>query len=389
MKILIKENQYKKLLETITNEKVICDKCGSSWDLSDGGDNPFICHKCGYDNEETLEPTSFTYVTMKPFKKHKTERYYFNDVLNVPDNSPIKGKIKLNGADGNFILDKNELFFDDVKHNISINKNDFYKNYPEYKKTNNAEKIGITPSSIRKALSIAFPKKGDKGWFEETLGTEGITAGLRGYYTIGEKIGDGEDWSIMNYFDTKDEIHNLLYLKYIESGEEEPIVDWLENLFKNDESFTQLLVDRQWKSISSGLKLERDSVDNFLNKKGGGNVKYYPHGSKMDRWFGVDVTIDGINYQIKPLFSYSKEVESFSEPIGASAGMQTQPKQTDVTKYFVKTYGMKNYITKKSKVNKIVFSNEICKLRQSFTCLSSKPLSFLSQSCYSYQLSKC
>jgi hypothetical protein len=56
---------------------------------------------------------------------------------------------------------------------------------------------------IRESLSKAFPKKGKKGWFEETLGTEGITSGLRGYYTIGEKIGDGEDWSIMNYFDTK------------------------------------------------------------------------------------------------------------------------------------------------------------------------------------------
>lgn len=336
MKILIKENQYKKLLETVTNKEVICDKCGWSWDLSDGGDDPFICNKCGHDNEEKSEPTTFTYVTMKPYTKFTTNRYYFNDVLKVSDELQTTDKVKIEGPSGDFVFDKNKLIFDVDKRTIYINKKDFYDEYPHYKKINNAETIGITSSNIREALSIAFPKKGDKGWFEETLGSEGITSGLRGYYTIGEKIGDGEDWSIMNYFDTKDEIHNLLYLKYVESGSQEPIIDWLVDLFTNDKSFIQLLVDRQWQSISSGLKLERNSVDNFLNKIGGGDVKYYPHGSKMDRWFGVDVTIDGINYQIKPLISYSKEGND----------------------YFIKTYGMKNYNSKKSKVNKLVFSNE-------------------------------
>ena len=52
MKIIINENQYKKLIETVTNKEVICDKCGWSWDLSDGGDDPYICHKCGNDNEK-------------------------------------------------------------------------------------------------------------------------------------------------------------------------------------------------------------------------------------------------------------------------------------------------------------------------------------------------
>ena len=33
------------------NKKVTCDKCGWSWDLSEGGDDPYICHKCGHDNE--------------------------------------------------------------------------------------------------------------------------------------------------------------------------------------------------------------------------------------------------------------------------------------------------------------------------------------------------
>ena len=36
--------------ETVTNKEVICDKCGWSWDIADGGDDLYVCHKCGHDN---------------------------------------------------------------------------------------------------------------------------------------------------------------------------------------------------------------------------------------------------------------------------------------------------------------------------------------------------
>ena len=36
--------------ESVVNNKVICDKCHWSWDLSDGGSDPYTCHKCGQDN---------------------------------------------------------------------------------------------------------------------------------------------------------------------------------------------------------------------------------------------------------------------------------------------------------------------------------------------------
>ena len=37
--------------ETVTNKEVICDKCGWSWDIVDGGDDLYICHECNHDNE--------------------------------------------------------------------------------------------------------------------------------------------------------------------------------------------------------------------------------------------------------------------------------------------------------------------------------------------------
>jgi hypothetical protein len=40
-----------KMYESVENNKVTCDECGWSWDLSDGGDDPYTCHKCGHENK--------------------------------------------------------------------------------------------------------------------------------------------------------------------------------------------------------------------------------------------------------------------------------------------------------------------------------------------------
>lgn len=39
-----------KLNEAIVGDKIECDNCGWSWNIKDGGDDLFICHKCGHDN---------------------------------------------------------------------------------------------------------------------------------------------------------------------------------------------------------------------------------------------------------------------------------------------------------------------------------------------------
>jgi hypothetical protein len=32
-------------------QTVVCQNCGWKWNLKDGGSDPYICHKCGYNNE--------------------------------------------------------------------------------------------------------------------------------------------------------------------------------------------------------------------------------------------------------------------------------------------------------------------------------------------------
>jgi hypothetical protein len=57
------------LNEAIVGEKIECDNCGWSWNIVDGGDDLFICHKCGHDNSPLNEA--------KPYK-HK---HGFDDIL--------------------------------------------------------------------------------------------------------------------------------------------------------------------------------------------------------------------------------------------------------------------------------------------------------------------
>ena len=33
------------------NTLIICKECGHQWNLEDGGDDVYICHKCYFDNE--------------------------------------------------------------------------------------------------------------------------------------------------------------------------------------------------------------------------------------------------------------------------------------------------------------------------------------------------
>ena len=59
----LSDNDFKKILnilgkkdvkEAIIGDKIECDSCGWSWKIIDGGDDLFMCHKCGHDNTPTL-----------------------------------------------------------------------------------------------------------------------------------------------------------------------------------------------------------------------------------------------------------------------------------------------------------------------------------------------
>ena len=41
------------LKEAVVGDKIECDNCDWSWDISSGGDDLYMCHKCGHNNEPT------------------------------------------------------------------------------------------------------------------------------------------------------------------------------------------------------------------------------------------------------------------------------------------------------------------------------------------------
>jgi hypothetical protein len=43
------------LTEGVFGNRIVCDNCGWSWKIKDGGDDLYICHKCGHDNNPNLD----------------------------------------------------------------------------------------------------------------------------------------------------------------------------------------------------------------------------------------------------------------------------------------------------------------------------------------------
>lgn len=45
--------------EQIQGDSIVCDGCGWTWKIKDGGNDLFICHKCGHDNTPKEETNNF------------------------------------------------------------------------------------------------------------------------------------------------------------------------------------------------------------------------------------------------------------------------------------------------------------------------------------------
>jgi hypothetical protein len=54
--------------EEIVGDSIVCDSCGWTWKIKDGGDDLFMCHKCGHDNTPGEETNDF----FKPLKGDTT-----------------------------------------------------------------------------------------------------------------------------------------------------------------------------------------------------------------------------------------------------------------------------------------------------------------------------
>jgi hypothetical protein len=67
-----KTERLRKLKELVTATEVICDNCGWEWAIKDGGDDLYICHKCGHDNTPNSND---------PFGLNELARQFVNESL--------------------------------------------------------------------------------------------------------------------------------------------------------------------------------------------------------------------------------------------------------------------------------------------------------------------
>ena len=51
-------------LEKVLSEDIICKNCKWSWEIEDEDKNPYLCHKCGFDNNQN----KFDYVELKKWQ---------------------------------------------------------------------------------------------------------------------------------------------------------------------------------------------------------------------------------------------------------------------------------------------------------------------------------
>jgi phosphopantetheine adenylyltransferase len=88
--------------EQIQGDSIVCDGCGWTWKIKDGGDDLFMCHKCGHDNtpEETnnfFEPIQDKQldfnISSEPTRVDYYKDYYKN--LSPPDFKVDKDKDKI------------------------------------------------------------------------------------------------------------------------------------------------------------------------------------------------------------------------------------------------------------------------------------------------------
>ena len=119
MKNLIK----KIILEQVTKTKVICDNCGWSWNIKDGGDDPYVCHKCGHDNNPNiLNEKCWKGYTQKGMKTMFGKRYP-NCVKKLKEQEEdYRSSHKAPSKEENASLDNltNNIYPDDIYSNKAL-----------------------------------------------------------------------------------------------------------------------------------------------------------------------------------------------------------------------------------------------------------------------------
>jgi len=86
----------------IQENKVICNNCNWSWKLSEGGNDPYVCHKCGTDNTKKYKKMKLK-ITEEQFERllnsHIVENVIYKDEAGVVQETDFISDDLLNEAE--------------------------------------------------------------------------------------------------------------------------------------------------------------------------------------------------------------------------------------------------------------------------------------------------
>ncbi len=208
----------------------------------------------------------------------------------------------------------------DSKH-IYISKDAFNKKiFPYFPDIVKFESF-IKSANIKEALQIAF-----KDYWVPSGDT--YVAGVVGVKPIKN---DPRGWSIVNFFNSKDSVHEMMKMFlvrdiknntfiYDENDIESSVNNWMVDLFSNvNSSDMKILLDIQEKSIVDNFKQEKLDAEKIRDRfHPGSEIEYSGYGTIRDIIDGIDVTIGGVTYQIKPYSTISEDDKFYSVNIGFS-----------------------------------------------------------------------
>jgi hypothetical protein len=86
---IVSLNESKKVVsEEIQGDSIVCDNCGWTWKIEDGGNDLYICHKCGHDNtpkktNNFFEPIQDKQLDLNISSEPSRVDYYKDHIQNV------------------------------------------------------------------------------------------------------------------------------------------------------------------------------------------------------------------------------------------------------------------------------------------------------------------
>ena len=283
-----KFHDKKNIKEEVKNGKVLCDECGWSWGLSDGGKDKYVCHKCGCDNtpsnlkniKEQITEEGLNRSTVKLFKILNTEKKNLKTRANILEF--LTKALKLIGFNPDLALYYLELYVLNYRKDgnyESISKNEIIDPKSQKGKTiSNTKAWMYTMSQMPfKGSNLSAYWKDDSkgvpvyvvlsyGWYPIFVYKKGIWYQIVDSYSssTGRQISNSNPnhWKAYNknvesdvYFMNKEELRKLINY----AGHDEIMKEKLERFKeKGKESSTQKLknVSRYYPNIKIKFKIK-------------------------------------------------------------------------------------------------------------------------------------